>query len=365
MDSYKLTRIASWVLVLVAVSSLYSMICLSQIDSIVNRDLYNYDLRFDFRWATPYWAIINVVFVLGWFNVIAAVAFQLYSFAHRRRKAENVIAEDPSMESLRLAEQKGLAAPMSRNRKIAYFLLALGLVALSISLFYSSSALAFAGLGLTFWGALLLYIAPAQQVSVKLMNAMMFSVLINIEQLMPNTARSQKGIYLPPKYLNDQKASLIFIPSKPGQTLPEPVGLHDAHTDGVFLTPPGTELSQLFEKEFRKPFTETDFSHLQERLPRILVEDLGIARNMNLSKEGNTITAEITDHILIDICRETRKLQKTHMLTGCPLCSAIACALTKTTGSPLTIENENQSQDGKSTKVQFKLMDHESKISAT
>jgi len=353
MDSYKLTRVASWVLVLVAVSSLYSMLGLMQIDNIVNRDLYNYNLRFDPQWATPYWTIIRVVFAFGWFNMIAALAVQMYFLAYRRKKTEHMMTEGSAMGSVQLAERRSLEGSLKRNREIAYSMLALGLVALLISLLNTSSALAFVGLGLTFWGALLLYITPKQQVKVELLNATMFSTLNNIEQLMSRMVLGNKGIYLPPKYHKGLETSLIYVPSK---AVPKPSDIDEAQVKDVFLIPPGLALSKLFEKEFRIPFTKAGFDRLRERLPRVFVEDLGIAENMSISKERNMITVEITNHVFNEICRETRKLQRTHILTGCPLCSAIACTLAETTGSPITIESETPSQDGRSTKVQFRLI---------
>ncbi len=356
MDSYKLPRVASWILVLVAVSSLYSMLGLMQIDNIINRDLYNYNLRFDLRWATPYWTIIRVVLAFGWFNIIAAIAFQLYLFAHRRRKAEHITTEGSVTDPLQLAERRSLYGSLKRNRRIAYSLLALGLVALLVSVFYASSALAFVGLSLTFWGALLLYITPKRQVEVELLNATMFSTLSNIEKLMSKAIPGNKGIYLPSKYREGLETSLIFIPSKMEQAVPRTSHIDEAQAKDVFLTPPGLALSKLFEKELRMPFTKAGFDGLRERLPRVFVEELGIAENMSISKDRNMITVEITNHVFNEICQETRKLQKTHVLTGCPLCSAIACTLAETTESPLAIESENQSQDGKSTKVLFRLI---------
>ena len=46
--------------------------------------------------------------------------------------------------------------------------------------------------------------------------------------------------------------------------------------------------------------------------------------------------------------------QKMSESVGCPLCSALACALAKATGKPVTIENEEQ--DGKTTKIQYRIM---------
>jgi len=66
---------------------------------------------------------------------------------------------------------------------------------------------------------------------------------------------------------------------------------------------------------------------------------------------------EITEHVFSDINKETEKLSKTHGTMGSPLSSAIACALAKATGKPVVIEKEEQSQDGKTTEIRYRLME--------
>ena len=56
----------SLVLVIVAASSLVSMIGLFQVDRIVNQDLYRYGLKFSYVWAMPYWTITKLIFATGW-----------------------------------------------------------------------------------------------------------------------------------------------------------------------------------------------------------------------------------------------------------------------------------------------------------
>jgi len=83
----------SLVLVLVAAFSLFSMIGLLQVDRIVHHDLYRYGLQFNYSWAIPYWTIINVVFAMGWFNIITAIAFQLYLVRQRRKETKSLKTE--------------------------------------------------------------------------------------------------------------------------------------------------------------------------------------------------------------------------------------------------------------------------------
>jgi len=248
------------------------------------------------------------------------------------------------------------------NKIIAYIMLTLGIISLAASASYASSILAFIGLGLSFWGALLLYITPSRHVKLELLNATTTPALANIEKVIANMELNGKGIYLSPKYLKDFESSLIFIPSKADQTLPKPEEINEEklylkNPKGIFLTPPGLALSKLFEKELGTSFTKTDLNYVQNNLPKLLIEDAEIAENVEVKTENNTITIEITNHVFNEICRETRKLQKIRESIGCPLCSAIACALAKATGKPITIEKEEQSQEGKTTKIQYNVLE--------
>ena len=248
------------------------------------------------------------------------------------------------------------------NRIIAFAMLILGIISLVASAFNASSILAFLGLGLTFWGAILLYITPTKHVKLELLNATAHSALANIEKVITNAKLNGKGIYLPPKYLKDLESSLIFIPSKADQLPPKPEEideekLYSEKQKGMFLTPPGVALSKLFEKTLGTSFTRTRPNYLQRNLPKLFIKTLKIAEDIDVKTENNTITIEITNHIFNEICQETRKHQKTSESIGCPLCSALACALAKATGKPITIENEKQSQDGKTTEIQYRIIE--------
>jgi len=248
------------------------------------------------------------------------------------------------------------------NRMIACVILTLGIVAVAFSAFYVSSILAFIGLGLTFWGALLLYITPTKHVKLELLNATASPSLANIEKLIVSMKLNGKGIYLPPKYLKDFESSLIYIPSKTNQPLPKPEEideekLYSKNPKGIFLTPPGMGLSRLFEKELGTSFIKTDLNYVQDHLPKLLIEDMEIAENVEITIEDNTITIELTNHVFKEICEETSELQRVHGSIGCPLSSAIACALAKATGKPIIIEREEQSRDGKTTEIRYNIVE--------
>jgi outer membrane biosynthesis protein TonB len=70
-----------------ATFSLVSMIGLLQIDKIIHGTLYSYGLEFSNTWARPYWQMTALIFVMGWFNIISALAFQVYVVTFERRQA--------------------------------------------------------------------------------------------------------------------------------------------------------------------------------------------------------------------------------------------------------------------------------------
>jgi hypothetical protein len=75
-----------------AASSLILMVCLLQVDRIVEGDLYSYGLQFSSAWEGPYSSMIRIAFILGWFNIVAAVGVHLYSITFRRKEVEHLVA---------------------------------------------------------------------------------------------------------------------------------------------------------------------------------------------------------------------------------------------------------------------------------
>jgi adenine/guanine phosphoribosyltransferase-like PRPP-binding protein len=228
------------------------------------------------------------------------------------------------------------------------------------SVVYSSYVLAFVGLGLTFWGALLLYIKSTKYVKLELFNAASSSGLYNIERILVTTKTDLRGIYLPPKNLQDNTSSLVFIPTVPNQPLPtsvetNPQKLNSKNSIGFFLTPPGLALSKLLEKELKKPFAETSLEDLQTQLPK-LFDELQITKHLTIQPQDNLITITITNHVFEDLCKETAKLELTHKKVGCPLSSALACAFAKATGKPIVIAREETGPD-ETTTIKYKVLE--------
>jgi hypothetical protein len=247
------------------------------------------------------------------------------------------------------------------NRTIALLMLAFGIASCTLSAFYNSTVAAVVGLGIIFWGAILLYITPSRHVTLELLNATATSTLINLEKIMVDSNLSGIGVYLPPQYLKKRESSLVFISGDQQSLLPpeeiDEEKLYQEKTGGICLTPPGLALSKLFEKELGASFTRTDLTTVQQQLPKLLIENLEIADSVEVRKESSTITVDISNHVFKEICEEARKLPRTHASLGCPLSSAIACALAKAAGKPVTVQKEEQTNDGRKTRIQYHIFE--------
>jgi len=246
--------------------------------------------------------------------------------------------------------------------KVAYTLLLTGTLALVVSILYSSSTLAFIGLGLTFWGALLLFVRPTKYVKASLVDSTAVSSLTSLNQIITELNFKGKAVYLPPKHLKETKGGTLFIPSKKELTIPpaekaaeEKVFLRNPK--GIRLTPPGLGLANLYEKELRKNFTKVNLNYLQNNLPKLFIEDLEIAEDFEMNIEDNKIHVKITGSIYNDLCNEVRKLSNTCSSFGCPLCSSIAVALTRATGKPVLVENIEVSDDDKTIEAHYRLIE--------
>ena len=257
-----------------------------------------------------------------------------------------------------------------------------GSITLAVSIIYESSILAFVGLSLTFWGALLLIIGTEKYVQQPLLDSTIIPSLVHLNQTLTELKYQGKGVYLPPEYLKDSETSRIFIPKNKNTDLPTPEKIKQQN-DKIFLTnpdamliiPPGLSLSKLFEKTLGTSFAKVDLEYLQQNLPKLFIEDLEIAEDLEIQTnydetstkmtkrvsviktKYDAIQVKITNSVYKDTCRETRKLSRIHDAIGCPICSAIACALAKATGKPLIIENTEVTEDGKTIEANFQLLE--------
>ena len=302
----------------------FSMVSLISLDFIVNNSLYDYGLQFSYGWSGPYWNYL--VITLGLFITIIIISaisilllFNTESWFFKRVKS------------------------FFRINSLLFFF---GVAILYLSVSYNSSVLAFVGLGLVFWGAILYSIKSSRYVQEDLLITATKSSLSSLRQLILELGYEGKGIYLPPKYLRDIDSSKVFISKTSKIVLPVTNKLQDKDTmiiknpEGLLVTPPGFELSKLFEKTLGVNFIQKDLTFILLNLRRLIVEDLEIAQN---------IESEITEDF-IHIRIENSVYQNMGTLS-----SAIACILAKTSGNLVIIENRKTSDNGQIIDLNYRL----------
>ena len=235
--------------------------------------------------------------------------------------------------------------------------MALGVTLVVASAFYVSSFAAILGVALLFWGALLLYITPTKDVPIAMLCAEVDVSASNIERIINQSGVSQTGIYLPPRNLKNVDSSLVVIPIKSKITFPLPGEITDGlvtnQKDGVLFVPPGAALCRFFEKELKESFSKLDLKQLQYKLPKLLVEDMELAESAEINVNDNVVTVEVRGSVLDEVCRQMTNQPRTHELVGCLLSSAIACALAKTVGEPVTIQNETRTPETRTTQITY------------
>jgi hypothetical protein len=309
------------------VLQVFSVFSFNLIDHLVHSDLYNYGLQFSTEWATPYWTNAYEFLGLMWAVVVGTFA-------------SAILVHHGPQETIKIDQTKLISAILSTA----------AIVALSISVAYTSSVLAFIGLGLLFWGIILIYIRTDRYAKRTLLEAASVSSLETLEELVKELDYEGNPIYLPPKYLKDPRSCKAFIPKHKEEKLLKLEQLQEQEEgkliqnspEGMLITPPGAELTRLFEETLQTNFTRVDLQWLQQNMPKLFIESMEIADEFELEVIGPRIQAKMKNPAF-----------------DSPLGSAIACCLAKATGKPIIIENQRKSEDSRLLIIEYRVMEEE------
>ena len=264
------------------------------------------------------------------------------------------------VESLKSEIKKIRRVP---SGKIGLAFIIPGVLSLIFSILKESQILAFIGLGLTFWGALFLFIKPVRYVRSELLYSASLSSYLTLDRIIKDLKFKGKSYYIPPypkdvylpEYLRGLKEMKVFISADKGSSIPsiEEMAKNKfllKNPKGICVAPPGLGLLTQIERELRKDLTKLDLNSLCENLPKVLTEDLQVAKEMEIKTEENGVYIKISDSTYSDLYSKERNLKSVHLL-GCPLISAIICATAKATGKIVTIDKDKFSPDNKTVEV--------------
>ena len=246
---------------------------------------------------------------------------------------------------------------------LQYILILFGVGALSWSIYQGSTVLAFIGLSLTFWGVIIQFIKKVKYIQPDLLNAVIIPNSLTIMCIISDLGFEGKVVYLPPSTyrLKDYKEGLVYIPLKENAPLPRieeiPEGrAFHKNLDGLFLIPSGLDLVNFFEEELGTEFIQEDFKYLKDQLPKLFVEKLEIASGLKINENDNQVNFQISGSIFLNTCKQIRDVGTCNNF-GCPLCSSIACALTRTLGKPVIIEKAELINNESTINIIFSILE--------
>lgn len=242
------------------------------------------------------------------------------------------------------------------------------LASIAPSVIGNPQVLAFIGLGLVLWGALFFFVRPVSYVRSSLLEATAVSLYTTIDRIKKDQKYNSKSYYFPPfpkdvyipEHLKGLKETIVFISANENTELPSIEDIAQSRflledPRGVIVTPPGQGLLEQFEKELRVNLTNIDLEDLCEIIPKIILEDLQLAREVVMEAEENLVHLKIIGSIYQALYYEA-DLQSVRFL-GSPLESAIACAIAKTTGKTVTIQESKINPDTEAIEVSYRIIE--------
>ena len=87
-----------------------------------------------------------------------------------------------------------------------------------------------------------------------------------------------------------------------------------------------------------------------------MVQDLELLEDLKINDSAEEITVNIQGSIFHDLCNQLRTYTYICSNVGCPLTSAIACAIAKVTNKAVIIDREEPSSDGKTIEITYHLI---------
>ncbi len=230
----------------------------------------------------------------------------------------------------------------------ARVLIVVGALLLAAAIFYDSQVTAFIGLGLTLWGAIFAVARSGKYVKSSLLDGSAKSAYSTIDRMITDLKYVGQGYYIPaypqdvalPDYLDSLREPVVFI----SETFDGKLSVDElaerkflsSRTNGVFIAAPGSEIMSQMERQMQIDFSKLKLQEVSELLPNSLTEIFNLAKTAEISLIPNGATFKATGIIYESLYKADGKLKSVRML-GCPVVSAVASTLAKSSGKTVII----------------------------
>ena len=250
--------------------------------------------------------------------------------------------------------------------QLAGVFLATGVLLIAFSIFMNLQVPAFIGLGLTFWGAVLALARSGKYVESGLLDSSTRASYATLDRMINDLKYKGQGFYILaypkdvflPDYLKNLKDPVVYVSEtfdgKPPIDELASGKFISIQSRGFFIASPGSGVIVEMEKQLGMDISKVSLSELCEIMPKCLTENLNVARNaeMKLLPDGASFKAV---GILYESLYNPESRPKSADMLGCPVVSAVACALAKSSGKAVAIK-EQLATPGNSVNVTFNFL---------
>lgn len=263
-------------------------------------------------------------------------------------------------------ESKDKIKPLCQ--KIGVIFIVFGANSFVFSYFLTSQIFAFIGIGLTFWGALFFLVTPTLFVEGNVLVNTLSSSCATTERIINGLECNGKGFHIPfpksrdlPESPEGLKEIVVFIPKDTElsrlPSLDELAGSKFllGNPKGILLTPPGLGLLSAVEKKSKVNFAKIENAELCKTLPKCILDNYSLAKEIDMSTKEDGVNVKISNSIYSSFYAE-KTFGKSIVTLGCPIVSAVACALAKSTAKPVYIKKLVSSPDGSKIEAQFRIL---------
>ncbi len=225
-------------------------------------------------------------------------------------------------------------------------------IVLFLSYVYSSSILTLIGLGLAFWGSILYYVTSSSYIPKELLSTLASShsnLMIDIVTRLGYDVKNSSMIFFYPKSLKGLREGHVFIftnnvkVSDIGSEYREYLKALEVNIsdDKIFYDSPkgllmkasSQSLVSLFEDRLNTDFSSIEIKDLEEKLEKVMVEDLMLVDSFKMSINDNSVEVYMSDKEISKLCS-----MNINNPSFCTICSAIALAISKSTARAVMIK---------------------------
>ena len=219
------------------------------------------------------------------------------------------------------------------------------------AMLFNMQIAAFIGLGLVFWGAVFALTRNGKYVESSLLDGAAKSSYSTIDRMINDLKFNAKGYYIPaysqeiilPDYLKNLKEPVVFISEsfdgKPSVDELAAGKFLSAKTNGVFVPSPGSSIMSQIEKQLQMDLSKISILELTEMVPKCLTEIFNLAKTAEMSVLPNGALFKATGILYTSLYKPENKFNSVLML-GCPVVSAAASALAKSSGKTVVIKEQ-------------------------